>query len=450
MEYEDGDRDWVPLLIAVLLALLLVGGGAWWFLRIPVAVTEETVEPVEEVESPGEGSPESLGQLADPTEGESSQDVLDSLGVKVQAADPEDVARLIAAQLEAGNFQQAASAMGDEGLSSLELQRILGANGARPQGVREVGELETNRRKRFAVEFGDEREPLYLDLAKREDGQWEVESARLADEAMAHLPELEEVDAPPGERNVPKHDALHVSDAFLQAALAQEFEKAKRHVDTARVSDAKIAAMCILFEEGHYRLDPVKPLKVLFNRERAAGYLANVLTGEKDKPAQFTLSLVRPAPDVPWRVSEINLDALLADYADRVAGGDVYYTPLVPKPEGGDRLVLFFGFDQDNLVPRTERQLSIVADVLKTDPNRKLTISGHADALGSEDYNRTLSAERAEAVRRFLVAQGVRAEQIVTIAAGEAEPLRPNETEAGEDNPEGRRANRRTEIYLDF
>jgi outer membrane protein OmpA-like peptidoglycan-associated protein len=44
----------------------------------------------------------------------------------------------------------------------------------------------------------------------------------------------------------------------------------------------------------------------------------------------------------------------------------------------------------------------------------------------------------------------VAASQIVTIAKGASQPRRPNVTETGKDDPVGRRANRRTEIYLDF
>jgi len=53
-------------------------------------------------------------------------------------------------------------------------------------------------------------------------------------------------------------------------------------------------------------------------------------------------------------------------------------------------------------------------------------------------------------VRRFLIDSGVSAGQIRTIAMGQSQPRRPNTTDTGEDNPEGRRVNRRTEIYLDF
>ena len=100
--------------------------------------------------------------------------------------------------------------------------------------------------------------------------------------------------------------------------------------------------------------------------------------------------------------------------------------------------------------PRTRRQLEIVAAMLKADAAKKITLSGHTDALGTKEYNNQLSASRADVVRDFLTAQGVPADQIVTLAKGASQPRRPNVTESGEDNPEGRRANRRTEIYLDF
>ena len=91
-----------------------------------------------------------------------------------------------------------------------------------------------------------------------------------------------------------------------------------------------------------------------------------------------------------------------------------------------------------------------MALLLQTDGKKKLRISGHTDALGSKAYNQGLSGQRAEAVRDFLVANGVDHRQIVTSAMGKSKPRRPNQTESGKDDPSGRRANRRTEIYLDF
>ena len=88
--------------------------------------------------------------------------------------------------------------------------------------------------------------------------------------------------------------------------------------------------------------------------------------------------------------------------------------------------------------------------ILKSDSGKKITLSGHTDALGTEEYNNSLSARRAAVVRDFLTKSGVDATQILTLAKGASQPRRPNVTETGDDDPEGRRANRRTEIYLDF
>jgi outer membrane protein OmpA-like peptidoglycan-associated protein len=102
-------------------------------------------------------------------------------------------------------------------------------------------------------------------------------------------------------------------------------------------------------------------------------------------------------------VNEVNLDQLIADYAKRFAGGDLYYTPIIKNPQGGDTLVLYFEFDEDQIAPRTKRQLEIVARILSKDGGKKLTITGHTDALGGADYNTGLSSRRADIVRDFLV-----------------------------------------------
>jgi len=310
-------------------------------------------------------------------------------------------------------------------------QRALG----RKVQVREVGEQELNKRTRWAVEYGegDKRRSMYLDL-KRVGEKWTVDKITLAADA-----------------NVPAgNDPLAVTEVFLQAVLSQQFEQARVHVDAAKVTDARIAGLCILFEEGKYRMREAKPLRAMFQKDDAAGYLAHVVTADDSQAAQFSITVLKQGNPARWMVAEINLDRLLADYAQRVAGGDEYYSPLVKNPEGGDTLALYFGFDEDEFSPRTKRQLEIVAGILKSDRVKKLTLSGHTDAKGTDDYNQQLSMRRAEVVREFLVASGVGAGQVEVVAMGKKQPRRPNVTETGQDNPDGRRANRRTEIYLDF
>ncbi|MGJ8726384.1 MAG: OmpA family protein [Roseibacillus sp.] len=461
MDYEEEEKNWVPLVGVILLVLGIAGGGIYYILYGAKDAPSPIVTPP--AVSQTNNNPDSTAVIPEEGVEESSAEILETLGVKIEASRPEDVASQIAKILESGDLERANRALGGEesGISTAALQHlqsIAGANGFKLKQVREVGELEINRRKRFALEWEDSDEPLFLDLTRGANGQWAVEKVRLPESAIASLPATPGAvpaagDSPVSGTTTPRaneSDSLTISDNFLQAALSQDFSKAKSFANTKTVSDAKIAAMCILFEEGKYKLNPAKPLRAMFTRETTAGFLANVLTSEVDKPAQFGVNLMRGSAEDDWKVSEINLDSLLADYATRVAGGDVYYTPLVPNPQGGETLVIFFGFDEETLAPRTQRQLAIVADVLKTDPNRKLTLSGHADALGSDEYNKALSQKRAASVKSFLVESGVNAAQIVLVAEGESAPRRPNETESGDDNPDGRRANRRTEIYLDF
>jgi len=71
-----------------------------------------------------------------------------------------------------------------------------------------------------------------------------------------------------------------------------------------------------------------------------------------------------------------------------------------------------------------------------------VTLTGHTDSLGTEQYNQLLSMRRAEAVRLFLIQQGIDKEMIRVQGSGEKRPTKSNAT------PSGRRANRRVEVVV--
>ncbi|MCU0796883.1 MAG: OmpA family protein [Akkermansiaceae bacterium] len=432
------------------LAVALIIGALVTFLilnrRPPAPVP--TVPPAVVDRAIKEDAPPKVPEIPELKETEIDQTPTDPLadpGAGQRSANPADLIGSIGEALEKGDLATVGKLIGSTALDEETRARLAAMAAAgpvrlvRPNPVREVGEMELNARTRWALLLdGTEpgRDRIIFDLAR--DGRtWGIESIILPPPAGTPVPKAAAI------------DALGISDAFLQAILSQNFELAKEFVDTTRVSDAKIAGLCILFEEGEYLLRNEKPLRAMFQREDAAGFLANVMAGDGSEAAQFSMTLEK-TPDATWHLAEINLDELLADYARRVAGGDVYYTPLLKNPKGGDTLVLYFDFDADTLTERTQRQLEIVADLLRLDPGKKLTISGHTDALGTEDYNERLSARRATSVRDFLVSCGVPETQIVTLAKGQSQPRRPNFNEDGGDNPDGRRVNRRSEIYLDF
>lgn len=422
------------LLAAVAFALLIIRPGAEKP-TVPNPTKPLTVETTAQINL--------IETLDEPMPSLEENDTFPDSERGLAIANPAELLERIGEALEKGDITTVSQLIGKQALAGDNLEKLqtLGTLRMRnPGGVREIGELELNRRARWALEL-DEREPgrdrIFFDF-RNENGSWIIEK-------VVFPPALGEP--------IPKAtlaDSLGVADTFLQAVLNQDFEFAHNFVDPATVSDAKIAALCILFEESGYRMRATKPLRAIFNRDDTVGYLANVVAASGTESAQFALNLRQPPAPANWLVAEINLDELLADYATRIAGGDVYYSPLVKNPAGGETLALYFDFDEDVTSDRTRRQLEIVAAMLKGDSSKKITLSGHTDALGTDDYNNRLSASRANTVRDFLTIAGVSAEQIVTLARGASQPRRPNITESGDDNPDGRRANRRTEIYLDF
>lgn len=444
-------RSKLPYFFLALSAILAISAVVLLFKRssVPKMVEQpKAVTSQEMTESSTETSlPPAIPNLGEMPIPETAEDIFKNLGVGVEEVNAGDLVARIAKAIEAGDLATAAKLIGKNALDPQTLDRLKNMASAQaiklrqPGGVREVGEMELNALARWSLELdGPEegRDRIFLDLRKKQGGGWSVEKITLPPSANEPIPKAILA------------DSLGTADAFLQAVLKQDFEFARAFVDSTTVSDAKIAGLCILFEEGGYRLRPTKPLRAMFQRGNAVGYLANVETPDKKQTAQFSISLRQPPAPSNWLVSEINLDQLLADYARRVAGGDVYYSPLVKNPQGGDTLALYFEFDEDEINPRTRRQLEIVTMILKSDPGKKITLSGHTDSLGTEDYNHSLSARRAGVVRDYLVRSGVSEAQIVTVGKGSTQPRRPNLTESGQDDPEGRRANRRTEIYLDF
>ena len=434
-------KNKVPYFFLALAAVLAAAAVVLWATkRKPSTHHEPSLKHVPTSEDvAGQNKPPGINDLNQPLTAQTPEQILENLGVGLETADPSDLLNQISEALNKGDMTEVSKLIGKDAMNTKTFA-LLNALAKQPHIFREIGEIELNQRTRWALEIGggdSEKQQIHFDL-KKDNGKWKIEKIS--------LPEGQ-VDP---DKKASTIDPLNLADTFLQAVLRQDFEVALKWVDLKSVSETKIAALCIIFEEGEYRMRQNKPLRAMFQRDDTAGYLAHIETKDGIQNAQFSLSLRLDADTQNWRVFEINLDQLLAEYATRIAGGDIYYSPLVKNPSGGETLALYFDFNEDVMSPRTRRQLEIVASILKSDANKKITLSGHTDALGTKSYNDQLSANRADVVRDFLGAAGVSTEQIITIAKGASQPRRPNMTESGEDDPDGRRANRRTEIYLDF
>ncbi|MGL4768495.1 MAG: OmpA family protein [Formosimonas sp.] len=84
-----------------------------------------------------------------------------------------------------------------------------------------------------------------------------------------------------------------------------------------------------------------------------------------------------------------------------------------------------FDFDQATLRPVGQQVLSALASALKSVSFGRSIVVGHTDSFGSDAYNDRLSARRAEAVKSFLVSQGISANAIQTSGMGKRQLLVP-------------------------
>jgi peptidoglycan-associated lipoprotein len=86
----------------------------------------------------------------------------------------------------------------------------------------------------------------------------------------------------------------------------------------------------------------------------------------------------------------------------------------------GDRI--YFVVDQADLTPEGQEILSKQAQWLKQYPGVTIQMEGHSDERGTREYNIALSARRATAAREFIIAQGIEANRISSIAYGKERP----------------------------
>ena len=107
------------------------------------------------------------------------------------------------------------------------------------------------------------------------------------------------------------------------------------------------------------------------------------------------------------------------------------------------RLLVFFEFDKADLQPASMPELNHALDLMKQVPSMRVEIAGYTDTVGTLAHNMDLSLRRANAVRDYLVQQGVAADRITAKGYGPSSPVASNETD------EGRAKNRRVEFVVE-
>jgi len=110
---------------------------------------------------------------------------------------------------------------------------------------------------------------------------------------------------------------------------------------------------------------------------------------------------------------------------------------------------IYYEFGEAEL-PRAAKKIidSTLLKLMLENSQIIIEISSHTDNKGREKLNKELSQKRADGVKKYLIKKGIDKKRLYAKGYGEERPIAPNETPDGEDNPEGREKNRRTEFTI--
>ncbi len=172
----------------------------------------------------------------------------------------------------------------------------------------------------------------------------------------------------------------------------------------------------------------------------AGAVLGNVVSGKGDK-TQGTLIGAAVGATVGGLIGR-QMDKQEAELRQQMQGTGVEVqrqgdTIRLQAPEN-----ITFDTNRADVKPQFQPVLSQLAQSIQQYPGTVVQIEGHTDSTGAAAYNQTLSENRANAVRSYLVQRGVEPARLVAVGYGASRPVASNATAAG------RAQNRRVELLI--
>ena len=149
---------------------------------------------------------------------------------------------------------------------------------------------------------------------------------------------------------------------------------------------------------------------------------------------------VKPAAPAPVTAAA---PATVAQPAPAAPAAAPQVSPLDDPSSPLAQRIVYFDFDKSDIKPEFLDTLTAHAKYLVANPTQKIRIEGYTDERGTVEYNIALGDRRAQAVRRFMLFQGVSADQISTVSYGEAHPA-----DAGHDETAWAKNRRAVIVYL--
>ena len=127
-------------------------------------------------------------------------------------------------------------------------------------------------------------------------------------------------------------------------------------------------------------------------------------------------------------------------------GADTLNKPPLPPQVLPESLSIYFAFNKSefNSDAETDKYFERSNAYLNQNSQARLSITGHTDAVGSDEYNLALGYRRAQSVQRYFESKGISASRIIIESKGEKAPSDDNNTAIGRTN------NRRSEITIKY
>ncbi|HWO42559.1 MAG TPA: OmpA family protein [Candidatus Eisenbacteria bacterium] len=229
------------------------------------------------------------------------------------------------------------------------------------------------------------------------------------------------------------------------AAAPDEYDDSQSHplrILAYLVHPAAFVLEWTVFRPFHYLVSGAEPLEAVFGHRPHPPVLAEPLP-------PYDYGVPRRAPAKPTATYAAPPRSMQEPAAERVRIVEVPVEKLVvkeiPRVVEVERLTLpeiAFRFNSAELTELGRGEIYLAAQKLKEKSDIVITVEGHADSIGTEEYNQQLGMRRAETVMKELVRLGIEPARMTVFSHGKSKPL------IDQDAGWARAVNRRVELHV--
>jgi outer membrane protein OmpA-like peptidoglycan-associated protein len=275
--------------------------------------------------------------------------------------------------------------------------------------IRDQGSKPVSTTARGAVQAAEDARLIAL---KRQD------DARLASERQAAADREAQANAATAQANAAAAQSAQQRELAEQQQRLEQERRARAEADSARAEAERAAA------------------QAQSDRTRAEADLAAAKAAQEQVAAKAEIDRAHQAADQAERGQQELRHQLVEQFNRILDTRDTARGLIVNMSD------VLFDTGKWTLKPGAREKLAKISGIVQAHPGLKLEVEGHTDSTGSDDLNQVLSEHRAQAVRDFLVQQGVSSATITAMGFGKSDPVASNDTTAG------RQLNRRVEMVV--